>query len=163
MQAYDMIIKIITDLVHLLKDGLLLQLSIGVAFVVMWRWAWRIQVAVNQHDFMSIILGPDGQISQVKVQQVIAFVVVTWIVILYSYRGTLSEMMFGLYFGFTTAAVALNRYFNKDFTAMAQPTTVTASVPTGASATVTATAPTGDTTGAAPDVTVTTAPKTTGE
>lgn len=132
---YDAMMTFMHDLLAMLKDGLILQLTIGMAFIYLWRLAFRVQRAANHYDWMSVIVGPDGQISQVKTQQVIAFVVVTWIIILYSSRGQLTEGMFGLYFGFTTAAVALNRYFNKDFKPDAA-TTVTATVPAGVTATV---------------------------
>lgn len=141
MSTYDVLKMVIRDMVAILRDGLLLQLAIGVAFIYMLKLAYRVQKAADHYDWMSVIVGPDGQISQVKTQQVIAFIVVTWIVVLYASRGTLSEMMFGLYFGFTTAAVVANRYLNKDVQIAPQPATVTTTVPAGSTTTVTASAP----------------------
>ena len=135
------IFKFMEDVHTMLKSGLFWQLTIAFAFIYLWRVAYRVQESATHYNWMSVIVGPDGSISQTKTQQVIAFIVVTWIVIYYAIKGQLSEAMFGLYFGFTTVAVAANRYMNKDMQFPPTPPTVTVTAPPGGSVSATASSP----------------------
>lgn len=159
----DPIFQFMSDVHTMLKSGLFWQLTIAIAFIYLWRIAYKVQKSATHYDWMSVIVGPDGSISQTKTQQVIAFIVVTWIVIYYTIKGQLSEAMFGLYFGFTTIAVAANRYMNKDMQFPPPPQTVTATAPPGGTVSATATAPGVPEDEAAPAATVEVKPMTRGE
>lgn len=54
-------------------------------------------------DIASIIRGTQGQISLSRTQALLGFLVCSGVVIWQAYNGTLSDVTFGLFFGFSTA------------------------------------------------------------
>lgn len=54
-------------------------------------------------DLSSIIRGTQGQISLSRTQALLGFLVCSGVVIWQAYSGTLSDVTFGLFFGFSTA------------------------------------------------------------
>ncbi|OON35618.1 hypothetical protein BTJ39_22340 [Izhakiella australiensis] len=54
-------------------------------------------------DALSLLRSPDGSVSLSRTQAALAFLVCCGVVGWQAYKGTLSDVTFGLFFGFATA------------------------------------------------------------
>lgn len=132
------VIEFLKSIYTALENGLFVEFLLGVLGLMLLRIAYRLQRTATNIDFTALILGSDGQVSLIKLMQFVGFIVATWIIIVYTVRGTLTEWLFTAYFGVASGTQIINRFAGR---VEVVPTTVTATVPPGQAATVTATAP----------------------
>jgi hypothetical protein len=132
------VIEFIQKVIGALENGLFVEFLLGVLGIMLLRIAYRLQKTANNIDFTALIVGADGQVSLIKLMQFVGFIVATWIIIVYTVRGTLTEWLFTAYFGVASGTQIINRFANR---VEVMPTSVTATAPPGQAATVTVTAP----------------------
>lgn len=144
MTVWEFAVKVF----NALENGLFVEFLLGVLGIMLLRVAYRLQRTANSIDFTKLILGPDGEVSLLKIMQLVGFIVATWVIIVSTVKGTLTEWLFTSYFTVAMGIPSLQRWAGKD----SPPANllVSASVPPGGSATVDS---------SAPSVSVTNAPK----
>ena len=131
------VLEFVKAVIAILKDGLIIELLLGVLGIMLLRVAYRLQRTASHIDFTALIVGQDNQVSLIKLMQFVGFIVVTWIVVVYTVRGTLTEWLFATYFAMSTGTQVINRFAARPELTPTT-TTVTATVPGGAKAEVTA-------------------------
>ncbi len=123
-----------------MQNGLFVEFMLGVLGLMLLRIAYRLQRTANSIDFTALIVGTDGQVSLIKLMQLVGFIVATWVIIVYTVRGTLTEWLFMTYFGVASGTQIMNRFAARD-TPVAAPTAISATVSSSGVTTVTAAAP----------------------
>lgn len=104
-----------------MKSGLFVELLLGVLGLMLLRVAYRLQRTTANIDFSDLIVGKDDQVSLIKLMQFVGFIVATWVVVVYTVRGALTEWLFLSYFGVATGTQVANRLAHRSEKQHAEP------------------------------------------
>ncbi len=99
---------------HALEDGLFVEFLLGVLGLFLLRIAYKLQRTTDNIDFKMLIIGKDNQVSLIKLMQFVAFIVTTWVVIVYTVRGQLTDWLFLAYFAVASGTQVANRFASPD-------------------------------------------------
>lgn len=104
------VLEALKSVYRALENGLFVEFMLGVLGLMLLRIAYRLQRTAANIDFTMLIIGKDGQVSLIKIMQFVGFIVATWVIVVYTVRGALTEWLFTSYFAVASGTQIVNRF-----------------------------------------------------